>query len=480
MVRINLRDYYGQVCIGIQFTPHHLLLAEVQRGIMDIGVRDYQVWELGEEGGDIRSLARQIEEFTRKGRPANREYVLGIPRERAIVKEIELPTAVEENLPQVIQYELEKYIPFSPDEVYYDYQIIGRYPEDDQLRILLVAVKKDTLDHYLEILQKAHITPLIVDISSNALINTVIFKRSLADQEYRVIIQVDHPWVEFLLLEGRSLRYSRVFKTVADELLPTLRKELEYACWLGIPEGAEQTRIKELLILGEGTEIEAISRSLAEQTEIEATIMDPNDGLRPTRPDQPNPPASLAYPVGLALRGLGKTWSKLNLLPLELRRKKSKGGLVFTFILLSLIVILGMTNLSARFIQERRLLNRLEQRISQLKKEVSVIEKRQREAEEIIKKLKFFESLEQRSPTELEVLKELTTILPEDAWLTNFSLEGNRLMIHGFASSAASLIPLLDDSPLFQNVQFASPITKGRESSERFKIKLELEIERSP
>ena len=146
-----------------------------------------------------------------------------------------------------------------------------------------------------------------------------------------------------------------------------------------------------------------------------------------------------------------------------------------TLVLIGLVFLLGITSLSTHLIKERRDLNRLEHSIAQIKTQVSMVEQQQKEADEITKEIRFFDAIKNSQPSKLEILKELTSILPDDAWLTNLTFDESKVVIDGFASSASNLIPLLDISPLFQNVEFASPITKGMESSERFKIKLEIE-----
>jgi general secretion pathway protein L len=83
-------------------------------------------------------------------------------------------------------------------------------------------------------------------------------------------------------------------------------------------------------------------------------------------------------------------------------------------------------------------------------------------------------------------LKELTQVLPPSVWIWNLKCSGREVEISGFADSASELIPLLDKSPLFEKVEFSSPVTKERErrgmadkERERFKIKMKLESRRA-
>ena len=47
--------------------------------------------------------------------------------------------------------------------------------------------------------------------------------------------------------------------------------------------------------------------------------------------------------------------------------------------------------------------------------------------------------------------------------------------IQGNAESASALIPLLERSPLFENVGFNAPSNRGRDNRETFSLKAELE-----
>lgn len=85
----------------------------------------------------------------------------------------------------------------------------------------------------------------------------------------------------------------------------------------------------------------------------------------------------------------------------------------------------------------------------------------------------------QRNPQALEVLNEFTRILPDGTWIFNFALHGSEMRAEGFSPTASSLISLLDESPLFANARFRSPVTQGAKPGiERFEVSCDLR--RSP
>ena len=76
----------------------------------------------------------------------------------------------------------------------------------------------------------------------------------------------------------------------------------------------------------------------------------------------------------------------------------------------------------------------------------------------------------------LRAWEEVTRILPDTAWLTDLTIDGNEITMSGFARSASDLIPALERSEFFSNVKFTSRVTKERDlKNERFSIKMDVE-----
>jgi general secretion pathway protein L len=79
-------------------------------------------------------------------------------------------------------------------------------------------------------------------------------------------------------------------------------------------------------------------------------------------------------------------------------------------------------------------------------------------------------ALRRRHVPVLEILRQLSDELPADAWFTRFSIVDGKGDVEGHADSASALIPLLAASPLLGDVSFLSPITKGKDGKETFRI----------
>jgi general secretion pathway protein L len=74
-----------------------------------------------------------------------------------------------------------------------------------------------------------------------------------------------------------------------------------------------------------------------------------------------------------------------------------------------------------------------------------------------------------------QILAEVTRVVPDQAYLLRLDWQDGSLQLEGLAEGAASLIGLLDGSPMFGAPQFRSPVTPDRRSAlERFHVSVEL------
>lgn len=72
-----------------------------------------------------------------------------------------------------------------------------------------------------------------------------------------------------------------------------------------------------------------------------------------------------------------------------------------------------------------------------------------------------FLSKQKRAPLFVAILNDVTGILPNGTWLTEFSIDGSKIHVAGYSRAAADLIGVVDRSGRFANAQFTAPVTQG-------------------
>ena len=173
----------------------------------------------------------------------------------------------------------------------------------------------------------------------------------------------------------------------------------------------------------------------------------------------------LALGVALARRG-----RPLDLLPLRLRPRRVSRAQGLTLAVASATALLLVTALLVPGLREQRHLNRLNAEVTRLDPQVRAVERVVRDLERKRKLLGTINGLETSALRPLPVLRDLTDLLPTDTWLTTMSLDAKGVELTGQSAAASTLIPLLENSPRLERVEFSSPVTRGRDK-EQFRIR---------
>ena len=88
-----------------------------------------------------------------------------------IIKKIRIARAKEQDARDLIRWEAEQHVPFDMESVELDFQILDPEGIDPEMAVLLVAAKRDLIEHKTRLLTDADLTPACVDVDAFALHN---------------------------------------------------------------------------------------------------------------------------------------------------------------------------------------------------------------------------------------------------------------------------------------------------------------------
>ncbi len=69
-----------------------------------------------------------------------------LARGEALVRRVSMPAATEENLAQVVGFEMDRLTPFRAEEVYFDQRVVSRDPASGQIGVQLAVARRDLVD----------------------------------------------------------------------------------------------------------------------------------------------------------------------------------------------------------------------------------------------------------------------------------------------------------------------------------------------
>jgi len=199
---------------------------------------------------------------------------------------------------------------------------------------------------------------------------------------------------------------------------------------------------------------------------------------RDVKLDLPKGNKDLSY---VAVSGLIETITadenEINLLSGKDKQRR-RAPLFVTVALFALILSIGMFYFIAPVVIGQRTVEEIDREITALKPEMKKVEALKKEADTLSSEVTTINNFKKQNVSSLNIVKEMTSILPAKTWLTHLRIADPAVEIDGYASSAAEIIPRLENSKYFQKVEFASPTFRdSRRNTDRFVIKMELEGE---
>ena len=161
----------------------------------------------------------------------------------------------------------------------------------------------------------------------------------------------------------------------------------------------------------------------------------------------------------------------MNIIPSERRYRGNLAQLVPTFLLVLLLFLVG-TALGLRGpYQWSVYASELENAIRGVAPTVLDLTDQETELNALSEKYRALSVHLAGGDSTLEMLWELVRVLPLDTWLSAISLQEGAVTITGFSGSASEIQRLIEESPLFEDAEFASSVTRDDAGRDRFTLR---------
>ncbi len=143
--------------------------------------------------------------------------------------------------------------------------------------------------------------------------------------------------------------------------------------------------------------------------------------------------------------------------------------------LAGLVILLAIAALVTPPLIKREAVVRLLPWVETGKKAAEAVSAVRHELEARVEQHNYLLEKREASPTVIQVMEELTHILPDDTWVQVFDLKGKKLLIQGETASSSRLIGLFEKSSIFREASFSSALFKGQlAGTERYQLDIQL------
>lgn len=155
----------------------------------------------------------------------SRSVATAVSGHSVIVKRVTLPLMSEEELYDRIQSEASQHIPFDISDVNLDHQILES--GDSQMDVLLVAVKKDKILNYTNVLAQAGKTPTVVDIDAFALQNCYELNYNPDPGQTVALLNIGASVMNIIIVRGGVPLFTRDVSVGGNQYTDALQKDLD-------------------------------------------------------------------------------------------------------------------------------------------------------------------------------------------------------------------------------------------------------------
>ncbi len=161
----------------------------------------------------------------------------------------------------------------------------------------------------------------------------------------------------------------------------------------------------------------------------------------------------------------------VNLLPQEQRRARRVDVKSVNLALTALLALLLVAAISIPIVQKNRAIEVLEAQLQVAAAEARQGAELRQDLERMAEASQFLVEKKASDVMIVELIDEVSRILPDHTWIARLDLSGDELQIQGQSSASSSLIRIIESSPWFENARFSSPVVQiAGTDNDRFHI----------
>lgn len=398
--------------------------------------------------------AKEIRSLVSKHKLGKSHLYVSFPRHLVTIRNVRLPAVNEDEVKNMAELQAIKFLPYSREEMVIAYKTIDTTKEG-YTDILLILAQRKSVDRYVEIFKNAGISIEKMALSSEGLFNWYS-RLELGYEQPVAVIDLDRHHTHIQIVSGRRMLFSRSvsFNTeagIADKDM--LLREIKLSFDSFLKEQGE--RVSRIILSGSEDYAKDLSVFFRDSLLMPCEHVEQLQRIKVNEPAGKSlvqfKKASFTYLLGIVLESKNLD---VNLLPPLIIHKKDqevlKNELIKTSALFLTVLVAAFVITQKKMNDKRAYLRKIDSRLKEIEPEVKRLSKLKENIELVQNQLAF-------QGSSVDIIRELYTLLPEDVSLALLEFEDkNRVLVRGTTkelSRAFDLLPILEKSPYFENVE---------------------------
>jgi type IV pilus assembly protein PilM len=206
------------------------------------------------------SVADAIRTLIEDNAITTKNVITAVPGPSVIIKRANFPAQELRELQETILFEAGNFIPESLENVNLDYQILTPESKTENVDVLLVAVRKDVINSYVDAINEAGLVPVVADVDYFALENMFEINYVPEPNEIVALINIGAHYSLINVMKGGRSAFTGDVPFGGQQFTDILSRELGVS-----PAQAEDAKVNGILPGHSSEDVERIIYSASEQ-----------------------------------------------------------------------------------------------------------------------------------------------------------------------------------------------------------------------
>ena len=227
---------------------------------------------------DADAVAEAIKQLWAQAKFSTKKVVVGVANQKVVVRQVDLPWLPTAELKKALAFQVQDYIPMPVEQAILDFHPLEEFTNESggrMLRVLLVAAARDMVTSALAAVEKAGLTPEMVDLTSFAVLRSLVTMDTtgLDSMQAEALVDVGSNITNIVVHQGGVPRFVRILlmggadvtDAVAERLgVPTEQAEVikQETGMSPVPGAAESTPASRAIESTAGAFVEEVRGSL--------------------------------------------------------------------------------------------------------------------------------------------------------------------------------------------------------------------------
>lgn len=256
----------GRSAIGLDIGTSGVRAAELSFGKGEMTLEKFGQVALPEgavRDGEVVSpdvVAAAIKQLWAHTKFSSKKVVIGVANQKVIVRQVDLPWMPVDELRKSLAFQVQDFVPMPIDQAVLDFHPLEELTADNGSRVLrglLVAASRDMVNASLQAVQQAGLSPVMVDLTSFAVI------RALADADQlgmgapvEALVDVGARVTNIVVHQGGVPRFVRILLMGGQAVTDAVAERM------GVPHDQAEALKQQLGlgVAGDGMDVQAAHR----------------------------------------------------------------------------------------------------------------------------------------------------------------------------------------------------------------------------